>query len=71
MPMSTGAECVCCQEIDCVLEKCESLENPAPCITSHEGFETVCLDVWVLQTAYFVYRERYGSSDFEGDPQHQ
>ena len=26
------------------------------CITNHEGFESVCLNVWVLQAAYFNYR---------------
>ena len=33
-------------------------------ITDHEGFESVCLNVWVLQTAYFNYRQlqRYGEA---------
>ena len=30
------------------------------CIIDHEGFESVCLNVWVLQTAYFAYRYHYG-----------
>ena len=32
-------------------------------ITNHEGFEAVCLNQQVLQTAQFVYREQYGSDD--------
>ena len=30
------------------------------CVTDHEGFEAVCLNVWVMQAAYFTYRQRYG-----------
>ena len=37
-------------------------ENDISCITDHEGFESVCLNVWVLQTAYFNYRQRYGEA---------
>ena len=33
------------------------------CIIDHEGFHSVCLDVWVLQTAYFNYRKHYGVAD--------
>ena len=30
------------------------------CITHHEGFESVCLNMWVLQAAYYAYRYHYG-----------
>ena len=30
------------------------------CITEHSVFQTVCLDVWVLQAAYYQYRQLYG-----------
>ena len=34
------------------------LEDPnISCITNQPGFLTVCLDVWVLQTAYYQYRQ--------------
>ena len=57
--MPTPAECVCCKEVDAVLSK--MLDNPdTPCITEHPGFQPVCLDLWVLQTAYRAYREHYG-----------
>ena len=29
----------------------------------HEGFESVCLNVWVLQIAYFNYRQHYGEKE--------
>ena len=34
-------------------------ETGALCITQHEGFEAVCLNVWVLQTACFQYYQQY------------
>jgi len=32
----------------------------ALCITKHEGFDAVCLNLWVLQTACFQYFQLYG-----------
>ena len=29
------------------------------CITEHTGFDGVCLNVWVLQTAYSQYCQHY------------
>ena len=34
-----------------------TLANPVQCITD----EAVCLNVWVLQTAYFQLRQEYGT----------
>ena len=48
--MSTTEECICCCEIAQVVAKLE--DGGAPCITEHEGFDAVCLNRWVLQTAY-------------------
>ena len=36
------------------------------CITLHPGFQTVCLDPWVLQTAYYSYGQHYGEYAVEG-----
>ena len=36
-------------------------ETGASCITEHEGFGAVCLNRWVLQTAYYQYRQQYGN----------
>ena len=60
--MPTNHECICCCEIDTVYNKFQENENDISCITDHEGFESVCLNVWVLQTAYFNYRQRYGEA---------
>ena len=63
--MPTATECLCCCEIDEVNQrKKESFDGSEPkCITEHESFESVCLDIWVLQTAYFAYRHHYGDLD--------
>lgn len=58
--MQSAVECVCCQEIDTVTTRMEESEHDIQCITQHEGFEPVCLDVWVLQTAHFTYHQQYG-----------
>ena len=60
--MATGRECVCCCEIDIVKDKMKESSNEIHCITDHEGFQSVCLNVWVLQTVYFSYRSRYGDT---------
>ena len=60
--MPTVRECVCCCEIDEMNQKKHDTCNgdAVVCITDHEGFEPVCLNMWVLQTAYFAYRQHYG-----------
>lgn len=57
--MPTAHECVCCCEIDEVVQKKEESDTQLTCITDHEGFEPVCLNLYVLQTAYFSYRQQY------------
>ena len=54
--MPTSRECVCCAEIEEVTERMQEGPHEVTCITEHEGFEPVCLNVWVLQAAYFQYR---------------
>ena len=58
--MPTLKECLCCQEIAQVVNKMSMNTVAMQCITEHPGFTTVCLDVWVLQTAYFQYQQQYG-----------
>ena len=29
------------------------------CITEHEGFDAVCLNVWVLQATCYQYKQQY------------
>ena len=41
----------------------EEGSSAVSCIIDHEGLHSVCLDVWVLQTAYFNYRQHYGVAE--------
>lgn len=66
--MPTGRECVCCTEIQRVVDRMNStatsdMESACNCITEHEDFHPVCLNVWVLQTAYFEYRQTDGTGE--------
>ena len=60
--METERECVCCREIQRVIEKREDAGD-YKCITELPGFEQVCLGVDVLQTAYWHYRCVYGDEE--------
>jgi len=44
-------ECRCCSEVDRCSEKMEEIDMEGACVTTHLGFDTVCLKMWVLQTA--------------------
>ena len=65
-------ECVCCQEIIEVVDKnaevYDKLHPPVPyqCITDNPGFQAVCLNPWVLQVAWYQYKQQYGTDAFEG-----
>ena len=73
--LDRAEECVCCQEIDCVVGKnleaveLEGLAEPPSCITQHPGFHAVCVNRWVLQTAWYQYKQQYRNS-YEG-PEHK
>ena len=73
MPMPTPDECVCCKEIPATANKCETAgsDEQKTCITEHEGFEAVCLNVWVLQAGFFSYRYHYGTRDIGDIPTHE
>lgn len=59
--METNAECVCCREIFEMVAKTDEANDPSIlCITRQPGFNAVCLNVWVLQAAYFQYRQEHG-----------
>ena len=62
--MPTVKESVCCKEIGRVVEKMDSYEgaDDLDCITMHPGFRTVCLDLYVLETAYYQYRQQYADA---------
>lgn len=73
--MDREEECCCCQEIEQVKAKnveavqIENIEQPS-CITDHPGFKAVCLNVWVLQAAWYQFRQQYGDKAYEG-PDHK
>ena len=69
--MSTAVECVCCSEIDQMTDILQEFGSTVHCITEHDGFEAVCLNVWALQAAYFSYRQQYGSQDTREQPLHE
>ena len=69
--MPTEIECVCCTEVDQVKNKMEEYGDLNTCISEHEGFKAVCLNIWVLQAAYFQYRQQYGTANVQDQPQHE
>ena len=61
--LPTYQECICCKEIDSIVSKIEEANDPSVvCITKHPGFESVCLNEWVLQAAYFQFRQEHGTT---------
>ena len=52
MAMLTARESICCREVQECSYKLEELDLDASvvCITQHPGFNSVCLDPWVLET---------------------
>ena len=44
----------------------EQTEVQMSCITEHPGFQSTCLDVWVLETAYYAYRQQHGTDSHRG-----
>ena len=59
--MNTALECICCQEMEPITQKMAEDNIQEQCIVLHPGFPHVCLNVWVLQAAYFNYRQHYGT----------
>ena len=68
-PMPTTDESVCCMEIEQVWQKVldQRPESHMRCVKEHPGFQSTCLDVWVLETAYYAYRQQYGTDNQTGN----
>ena len=47
----------------------EKLKQPLNCITENPRFLAVCLNQWILQTAWYQYKQQY-DNPYEG-PEHQ
>ena len=72
--MPTPRESVRCNEIVQVYSKIEEVHDAKggerlSCITSFDAFNSVCLNRWVLQTAWFQHRAQY-QNHYQG-PQHK
>ena len=74
--MDREEECLCCSEIPQVANKNQEVVQyikptmPYSCITNNPGFGTVCLDRWVLQAAWYQFKQQYGNNAYEG-PEHK
>ena len=55
-------ECLCCKEIDRCGEVMENFGEEQGCITSHPGFQDVCLNRYVLEVASLSLKTRSGKS---------
>ena len=55
--MTTVHEAIYCRESFEILQKVEGYGNGIECIMQNPGFESVCLNVWVLQTAGFQHTQ--------------
>ena len=55
-------ECICCQEIDRCGEVMGTFNKETSCITSHPGFQDVCLNKYVLEVAAIGLKTRRGKS---------
>jgi len=60
--------CICGEEIEALENKLveavtsgECEEQPQ-CITQHPGFHAVCINRWVLQVAWYQYKQQYKAS---------
>ena len=66
--MPTVRECLCCKEVDQISVVMQEFPDIA-CITDHPGFTTVCLDIYVLRTAYYSFRQHY-NEELEDTPEY-
>ena len=73
--MERPEACICCQEIKAVQNKIIEAVTSGECqeqptrITQHPGFHSVCINRWVLQTAWYQYKQQY-KDPYDG-PEHK
>ncbi|CAH3131259.1 unnamed protein product [Porites lobata] len=71
-PMPSVPENVCCHEIGQiwlmtkVTDASPQTGVQMSCITEHPGFQSTCLDVWILETAYYAYRQQHVTDSHRG-----
>ena len=67
--MDRVVECKCCHEIPEVFNKNIGIEGDVPtCIVDHPGFVPVCINEFVLETAWYQYKQQYSVSTYDGPP---
>jgi hypothetical protein len=68
--METPVENACCKEKDPIARTIQEFNEDhggnIRCIMEHHGFQSNCMDVWVLQTAYMHYKQQYRGG-FDGE----
>lgn len=64
--METVPECACCRELEAVARVMED-QGVETCIIDHPGFQSVCLDEWVLNVAYYAFRQQHGEMQQQGN----
>ena len=63
--LSSFPKIIDCQDIQEVLQKLEEvssddeIQQAVTCITDTDAFAAVCLNKWVLQTAFYQYHAQY------------
>ncbi|XP_064643082.1 uncharacterized protein LOC135497250 [Lineus longissimus] len=67
----TRAKCVCCRDINEYRAKLTEDENAPTCITAQKGFNSVCINEDVLETAWYQYRQQYGKNAHSNGPRHR
>ena len=61
--MPTARECVCCHELSKIKSIFEEGDDMnITCIIAHPGFPPACLNKYVLQIAYYQYKQQYGEA---------
>ena len=69
--MAMTRENKCCKETRSVVLKMEEyeeeLDQPLHCITDHPRFPSVCPDRYVLETAYYQYRQHNTEANVDDD----
>ena len=59
-PQPSEGECLCCAEVGKIAEVWG--EGHIGCITTHPGFDPVCLNPHTLDVAYLAYKQQYGNA---------
>lgn len=58
--MPSALESVCCREIEEYRALLENLPEDITCLTRRPGFQSVCLDPYVLEVAYLAFKQEHG-----------